>query len=315
MRTHSRDTAFSEMQPGSRINRRLILNNGLAAIAAALPCIAYCARARGADAGSPSMESIQTQFDQRLATLQAHQNLLTDARAYREAEAPQALFGRVLPMRPGPSKTKISDRAVSLIVTCEVTSQRKYEQSYQRPTWPGGSSGVTIGIGYDVGYVTVNWLSEDWQGYISGDAIDGLGKACGVTGRPAQQLNATLQNTVINWPIANRQFMEQVLPRYVGETEGALANTGMLSSDSLGALVSLVYNRGASFDIPPAKDPSGRYKEMRAIKAHMEAKALNLIPAEIRSMERLWKDDPSLAGLIERRELEATLFELGLQTH
>ena len=37
----------------------------------------------------------------------------------------------------------ISDEAFDLIVACEVTSRKVYEQKYRRPEWPGLSSGIT----------------------------------------------------------------------------------------------------------------------------------------------------------------------------
>jgi len=293
-------------------DRRSIVKNGLALFATIADANRY-AHAATTNAQSLSVEALQGRFDQLFAALQSHADLLASARSYREARV--LVAGRASPTRPAPSKTPISARATNLIVACEVTSQAKYTQSYQRPTWPGAASGVTVGIGYDVGYVTLEWLKEDWQQYASSDAINSLEQACGVTAGPAHLLISKLQSVVIDWPTADREFLEQLQPRYVGETESALPNTGMLSPDSLGALVSLVYNRGASFDIQqnPAKDPSDRYREMRAIKAHMQAKAFNLIPGEIRAMERLWKNDKSVSGLVERRELEASLFELGLK--
>jgi hypothetical protein len=72
----------------------------------------------------------------------------------------------------------------------------------------------------------------------------------------------------------------------------------------LGALVSLTYNRGASFG-----KQADRYREMSSIKAHMENSQFAKIPGEFRSMKRLW---PGVRGLQERREFEARLFEKGL---
>ncbi|MEJ2117138.1 MAG: CHAP domain-containing protein, partial [Alphaproteobacteria bacterium] len=48
----------------------------------------------------------------------------------------------------------ISDEAFDLIVEFEVTNQQVYEGKYRKAVWPGHSSGVTIGIGYDVGHVS-----------------------------------------------------------------------------------------------------------------------------------------------------------------
>jgi GH24 family phage-related lysozyme (muramidase) len=39
----------------------------------------------------------------------------------------------------------------------------------------------------------------------------------------------------------------------------------------------------------------------------------NLIPAQIRSMSRLWANQPGMEGLVIRRNLEAALFEKGLK--
>ena len=74
--------------------------------------------------------------------------------------------------------------------------------------------------------------------------------------------------------------------------------------DSFGALVSLAYNRGASFSAP-----GDRYREMRAIHDHMASGRFDKVPDEFRSMKRLW---PNMAGLRNRRDHEADLFAKGL---
>jgi hypothetical protein len=54
-----------------------------------------------------------------------------------------------------------------------------------------------------------------------------------------------------------------------------------------------------------------RYREMRAIRAHIMAGRLGDVAAEIRSMKRLW---PDMRGLQIRREKEAALWERGIAT-
>ena len=49
----------------------------------------------------------------------------------------------------------------------------------------------------------------------------------------------------------------------------------------------------------------------RAIKTDMQSKNFSDIPAQFRSMERLWKNIPDDAGLVLRREAEAALFAAG----
>jgi GH24 family phage-related lysozyme (muramidase) len=107
---------------------------------------------------------------------------------------------------------------------------------------------------------------------------------------------------------ATAEFVIEV-QKYTTLTQNQLPNFAALSSDCRGALVSLVYNRGPSFDVPKESDASGRYKEMRSIREHMIQKTYDLIPDEIRGMVRLWPDTP---GLIKRRQAEATLFQQGL---
>lgn len=209
--------------------------------------------------------------------------------------------------RPPLSTAKISPRAQNLIIASEVTSPSQYENKYRGAIWPGGQSGVTIGVGYDVGYVPVEWLKEDWPTTSIPTAQQAaLIPACGVRGLPAKALLPTISGIDISWPIAQAQFFELVLPRYVSETIAALPNSRELHPDCLGALVSLTYNRGAAYS-----RSDERFKEMRAIKRHIADKKFSLVPNEFRSMKRIWQDQ-NLPGLLYRRELEAKLFEEGL---
>ena len=81
-----------------------------------------------------------------------------------------------------PSNSKISQNAYNLILEFEISSQQVYEKKYRRPIWPGVQSGVTIGIGYDVGYATAAQLENDWKGLISDDMISALKSAINVKG-------------------------------------------------------------------------------------------------------------------------------------
>lgn len=162
------------------------------------------------------------------------------------------------------SDTPISQTAFDLIVGFEVTSQKVYEKKYRHPEWPQGASGVTIGIGYDVGYATKSQLHADWEGEIDAGMITALEAAIGVTGAPAGPLAKMMTNVDVPWAAAISVHRRKVLPRWVRLVEGALPNTGALTPDCLGALTSLAYNRGASFS---TNGP--RYSEMRNIKAHM----------------------------------------------
>jgi GH24 family phage-related lysozyme (muramidase) len=210
----------------------------------------------------------------------------------------------------------ISQAAIDLIVGEEVSGKNTYEKRYRHPVWPGGSSGVTIGIGYDVG-AGVNdkaQLWSDWRGRIPDHMIAALEPAIGVTGERARALAARLRDKVdVPWDAAISVFERVDVPRWYLRCARALPNFDELSPDCKGALVSLAYNRGASFG--KQRDPGDsqdRYREMRAIRQHMTERRFERIPGECRSMKRLWRDK-GLDGLLARRDREASMFEAGLK--
>lgn len=202
---------------------------------------------------------------------------------------------------------RISDAAFDLIITEEVTNRAHYEAALRHTEWPGEDSGVTIGIGYDLGQTDRGMIENDWRGRVADAMLATMLSASGITGRPAAALAAQLKPSIdIPWEIALGVHRERVVPRWEAKVAAALPNTDRLSPDCFGALVSLTFNRGASF----AKDGE-RYREMRAIKEHMTRGAFERIPDEFRSMKRLWVGQ-GVDGLLRRRDAEADLFTRGL---
>lgn len=200
----------------------------------------------------------------------------------------------------------ISQRAIDLIVSCEVSSRATYEKYYRHPEWPGGASGVTIGIGYDLGYASLAKCHGDWQGRVSDDMLRVMDRCLGVHGEAAHKLLPLVRPAIeIPWNVAMAVFLERDVPQWTAAVEAAIPGADKLSPDCLGALVSLAYNRGASFN---AADD--RYSEMRAIKAHVVSGNLPAVADDIRAMKRLW---PSVHGLQVRRDAEAALWEAGLK--
>lgn len=205
------------------------------------------------------------------------------------------------------SENLISQEAIDLIVAEEVSSREHYEKSLRSPEWPGGESGVTIGIGYDVGYCdSAEQLWSDWRGYIPDEMITGLARAIGVTGGRAAALAQKLSWVDVPWENAMAVFLKLDVPRWYATCKKHLPNFEELPPDCKGALVSLTYNRGPSFS-----SPGPRYQEMRNIKGHMSARRFDLIPQEFRDMKRLWAGR-GLDGLLARRDREADMFERGL---
>ena len=151
-------------------------------------------------------------------------------------------------------------------------------------------------------------IRADWGGKIDGAMVAVLAGVAGLTGAAAQRALGEVRPLVlIEWDAAIAVFCETSLPKYLAMTRNALPNFDQLSPTCRGVLTSLVYNRGASFS-----KQGTRYQEMRAIKAHMIAKAFDRIPVELRKMKRLWTT-PNVRGVALRREREAKLFEKGLR--
>jgi hypothetical protein len=198
-----------------------------------------------------------------------------------------------------------SQAAIDLIVAEEVSSQAVYQARYQHPEWPGGASGVTIGIGYDCGYSTANTIQGDWGDKLPATMVQALQDVAGIHGSPANSHAHQLRGIVtVPWAAAMAVFIGRDMPKWERIVSQALPNTDKLAPDSFGALNSLAYNRGASFS-----GAGDRYREMRAIKVCMASGQFAEIPDEIRSMKRLW---PAAAGLRNRRDHEAALFAKGL---
>jgi hypothetical protein len=258
------------------------------------------------DAYASSAESFRTQLDKAIENA----DVVLATRSEREGFSREydLFHGRGIGARYKPATRSISQDAKDLIVAFEVTDQKRYEARYQHPVWPGGNSGITIGIGYDLGWSTSEWLHADWINHLPPEHLALLGSVCGKTGANVQPLLTDLYSIQIPWVDAFSQFNSVTLPRYIAETLAVNANVSNLSDDSLGALVSLDYNRGQNF-----RTQSYRYIEMNAIYRYLVTGDLVGIPAQIRKMKRLWEGIPGASGLVIRRELEAVLFEKGLE--
>lgn len=255
--------------------------------------------------GTSNAQLVTEDFDNLFASVLADPRQLVGGNS-RDGRAEQFETRAIAP-RLRPSKTEISEKAIQLIILFEVTSASVYERKYRTPVLPAAESGITIGVGYDLGYVKPEWMQEDWKGLLAPESLQRLESVCGLKGAPAKKALPALKGISVPWVDAEKQFRKRLLPRYVAETEKALQNTSMLSKDSLGALVSLVYNRGASF-----RRAQPRYQEMRNIHDHMENKSFVGIPQELLDMRRIWQGQPGTQGLLKRRDLEAALFQLGL---
>ena len=172
--------------------------------------------------------------------------------------------------------------------------------------WPGESSGITIGRGYDLGYEP---FTRDWNGLLSASDFERLRKTVGLVGNNAARVAPSLRGINIPVAIADQVFGNVTLPRYEQQTLHAFPNSDKLPEDAFGALVSIVFNRGAAL-------AGDRRREMLAIHKLLlnsdpkSPDTLKQIAALVRSMARLWPDrKDSDNDLHDRRMREAELIE------
>lgn len=198
----------------------------------------------------------------------------------------------------------ISRSAVDLIIHYEVTDRRTYELRHARPTWPGASSGVTIGIGYDLGYVTAAAFAADWL-CLPSATRERLVAVVGGQGTAARGLVRGLADITVPWDDAMDVLIRRTLPTHARRTLTAFPAAATLPSSCYGALVSLVFNRGPGMS-------GDRRREMRDVRDHLASGRMSGVAPAIRAMSRIWVGTSIEAGMRHRREAEADLFEQGI---
>lgn len=210
--------------------------------------------------------------------------------------AASAIHGDSIPAGP----LRISPESKEVIVEFETGGQAYYRKALAKPSWPGGASGVTVGIGYDVGYNQRAQVIADWQA-LSESQRNALASAAGVKGVAAKPRAAALKWIVVPWETAETVFVAYTMPRFGRMTDAAFPGITRTHGHVQGAMLSIVFNRGASMS------GDGR-SEMRQIRTLIAAGNVRGIPPQVRSMKRLWYGK-GLDGLIRRREAEAKLIE------
>lgn len=211
----------------------------------------------------------------------------------------------LLPALPAGASMIVSKKGLDLIVESEISGEARYNAKYKNPIWPKSGSGITIGIGYDLGFETAAKIEKDWKDYLSAADLAKLKAVAGIMGTAARD---ALKNNVggiksvsIPYDKAKEVFYVNSMPSYAKQTKSIYPDVAALPPDAQAALLSIVYNRGASLK-------GDRRVEMKNIVALVSARDLAGIAAQIRSMKRLWTT-PDTKGLVIRREKEAVLVE------
>lgn len=196
-----------------------------------------------------------------------------------------------------------SKNALDLILEYEVGGGKSYFEKYlSKPTWPGGASGFTLGIGVDCGYYTQTELDKMFY-FLPKNQLEIVKNASGKTGQSGKEYTKKYKDCgiVITWDQALNLFNNLIWSKFARLAENAFPKLEELKDDAYGAIVSLVFNRGSSM--------RGESRlEMRNIRDLVLKKDYKGIAREVRKMKRLW-EGKNLDGLLTRREAEAKLIE------
>jgi hypothetical protein len=205
----------------------------------------------------------------------------------------------------------LSKKSLDLILEFEVGGGENYYNKFlKNPSWPEGQSGVTIGVGYDLGYVNKSEFSEDWK-ELPKEIFDRLYKVVGVKGYNAKNLIRGLKDIVIPWELSLQVFNNKTVTKFWNLTKDTFPNFDKMPEDAKGGLVSLVFNRGNALE-------GDRRREMKLIRDGMkitntfDQKSLSFIANQIRNMKRIWAGGSIEKGMNRRRDAEAKLIEQSL---
>lgn len=200
----------------------------------------------------------------------------------------------------------VSPKSIERIVYYEVGGRAYFEKFLTKPTvpaWQSTASGVTVLFGVDVGHMSKAQIAAAMEGIVPAHEIRLLQSVAGMQGRNAYYNGLPkVRHLRFTWDQAQAVFERDTLPRFTRLTAQAFRlERGRLHPHENGALVSLVFNRGASMS-------GSRRKEMRDIRDDIARGMAGYVPWHLRAMKKYW---PSLRGLQIRRDGEADLFALG----
>jgi GH24 family phage-related lysozyme (muramidase) len=187
------------------------------------------------------------------------------------------------------------------IINFESGGELYYNKFLKKMTYPGGASGVTMGIGADLGYMSIDEFNLYFSKYFTKDENIKLKSVINLKGESAKKAIKKLNGIELSWEDASEAFVEWTLPKFWRLTNILWKGIDQLCENAQIGLVSLVFNRGIS------TKGSSRI-EMLNIKPLVLKKDYKGIAKEIRKMKRLW-ENKNMDGLLKRREEEAKMVE------
>jgi len=126
----------------------------------------------------------------------------------------------------------VSRKGLEQIIAFEISSVSYYRKHLKHPIWPGGGSGITIGIGYDLGYHSRSRIKKDWGGKIPDADLETLLTVSGKKGESAREALPDVRHIEIPIQTAKEVFYTCTLPTFAALTRKAFPGVEKLPADA-----------------------------------------------------------------------------------
>ena len=185
----------------------------------------------------------------------------------------------------------------------------KVETLQVHPYWPGGVSGVTLGVGWDIGYHDPAELRRIWAA-LGKDALERLDMAAGKKGEAAHAVIAQLKSIDVPAEISKQVLSDSLNGYYYPFITGHFSGLASLPAEAQVVLISLVFNRGVSMGHEPdwrfSKEVDSRW-EFRELRRDVQEADLFAIYTHLGTMKRLWEKSGGRGLRIRRRDEQALI--------
>ncbi|MBV9183041.1 MAG: hypothetical protein JO356_17185 [Acidobacteria bacterium] len=176
------------------------------------------------------------------------------------------------------------------------------------PYWPAGDSGITMGVGWDLGQHNRTELVTTWS-QLGSEDLALLEGTIHKKGKEAQILLPKVQNIDVPVKLSLALFRESLASIYYPMMIKLFPGAEKLQAEVQVALVSLVFNRGNTLGHDPdwrtAKELDRRW-EIRRLQDDVKRGDLFAIYIRLGTMKRLWEHS-NARGLLYRRRDEQHL--------
>jgi hypothetical protein len=194
----------------------------------------------------------------------------------------------------------ISQASQDMILYYETGGQAYYASRLKHPCVPPGQSGITIGIGYDLGYNTKEQIATDWGTFIPAAQVARLQTVAGLKQSAAKAALIRVKDISIPWETAVAVYKLKTVPRFAAMTERAYPGITKLHPHIQGVVLSTSFNRGTAFS------PYDRRKELVWTRDDVKNGKIGQLPSYQLQMRRLW---PTIGGLQKRYSAHAGLMQ------